>query len=53
MATQDTFQALSTDIYLATLPKSGTTWLKALVFATVNRNMYKKQASISPPATNF
>lgn len=53
MATQDTFQALPTDIYLATLPKSGTTWLKALVFATVNRNMYKdKPLSTHPLQTS-
>ncbi|KAI7751273.1 hypothetical protein M8C21_010622 [Ambrosia artemisiifolia] len=41
MALQDTFKAHPTDIYLVTLPKSGTTWLKALMFALVNRNQYK------------
>ncbi|KAK9050192.1 hypothetical protein SSX86_030838 [Deinandra increscens subsp. villosa] len=41
MALQDTFIARPTDIYLITPPKSGTTWLKALVFALVNRNHYQ------------
>ncbi|KAL4587476.1 hypothetical protein LXL04_000347 [Taraxacum kok-saghyz] len=48
MATQDTFQSHPSDVYLATLPKSGTTWLKALVFAIVNRNQYKNK----PPSTH-
>ncbi|KAI3682362.1 hypothetical protein L1987_82299 [Smallanthus sonchifolius] len=49
MALQDTFKARPTDIYLATLPKSGTTWLKALVFSLVNRNLYKNNRLSTHP----
>ncbi|KAI4357967.1 hypothetical protein L6164_001879 [Bauhinia variegata] len=41
LACQKHFQAHDTDIILVTTPKSGTTWLKALTFALLNRNKYQ------------
>ncbi|KAI3788252.1 hypothetical protein L2E82_01012 [Cichorium intybus] len=49
MASQDGFQAQPTDIYLATLQKSGTTWIKALAFAIVNRTTYKTNSLSTHP----
>ncbi|KAB1214327.1 Cytosolic sulfotransferase 13 [Morella rubra] len=40
IATQKYFQAHENDILLATTPKVGTTWFKAILFALVNRVRY-------------
>ncbi|XP_040383683.1 cytosolic sulfotransferase 15-like [Oryza brachyantha] len=40
MAVRDNFKPRHDDVILATHPKSGTTWLKAMAFAIVNRSRY-------------
>lgn len=40
MAMQNDFKGRPTDLFLASYPKSGTTWLKALAFAVVTRTQY-------------
>ncbi|KAK3437232.1 hypothetical protein EUGRSUZ_C01959 [Eucalyptus grandis] len=40
LACQKHFQAHNSDIILVTSPKSGTTWLKAILFALLNRAKY-------------
>ncbi|TKW18998.1 hypothetical protein SEVIR_5G469333v4 [Setaria viridis] len=41
MRLQNTFEARHDDIILATNPKCGTTWIKALAFAITNRSRYE------------
>ncbi|GMI86600.1 sulfotransferase 16, CORONATINE INDUCED-7, SULFOTRANSFERASE 16, ARABIDOPSIS SULFOTRANSFERASE 5A [Hibiscus trionum] len=40
MLVNDHFKPRPTDIFVATSPKCGTTWLRALVFSIVNRNSF-------------
>ncbi|CAK7336467.1 unnamed protein product [Dovyalis caffra] len=40
ICSQRFFQSHDQDIILASFPKSGTTWLKALIFSIVNRSRY-------------
>ncbi|OMP05335.1 hypothetical protein COLO4_08917 [Corchorus olitorius] len=49
---QNQFQARASDIFLVTLPKSGTTWLKAMVFALVNRTTYDPKSTQHPLVSN-
>ncbi|XP_010518598.1 PREDICTED: cytosolic sulfotransferase 12 [Camelina sativa] len=46
---QKRFEAKDSDIILVTNPKSGTTWLKALVFALLNRHKFPISSSGNHP----
>ncbi|GMQ08401.1 hypothetical protein CsSME_00052141 [Camellia sinensis var. sinensis] len=48
MSVQQHFKAQDTDLILVTMPKSGTTWLKALAFAIANRHRYPDTFSQHP-----
>lgn len=43
ISVQNHYKAKDSDIIVATIPKSGTTWLKALCFAIVNREKFDCQ----------
>nr|TKW05549.1 hypothetical protein SEVIR_7G184000v2 [Setaria viridis] len=48
MAADACFTARPSDIVVATLPKSGTTWIKSLLYATVHRRKYPADAADHP-----
>ncbi|CAL5378002.1 unnamed protein product [Camellia sinensis] len=52
MSFQQHFKAQDTDLILATMPKSGATWLKALTFAIANRHRYTNTLSQHPLLTS-
>ncbi|MED6120199.1 hypothetical protein PIB30_018790 [Stylosanthes scabra] len=51
LSCQKHFNALNSDILIVTNPKSGTTWLKAWIFALLNRKKYPKMFQNHPLLT--
>ncbi|CAA7028687.1 unnamed protein product [Microthlaspi erraticum] len=43
---QEFFQARPTDFFICTLPKTGTTWLKALTFTIANRSRFNHSTNL-------
>ncbi|CAN7113825.1 unnamed protein product [Brassica rapa subsp. narinosa] len=52
MSFQKHFKTLPKDVILATIPKSGTTWLKALTFTLLNRHRFDPVVSDHPLLTS-
>ncbi|KAL7124679.1 hypothetical protein ABFS83_14G064500 [Erythranthe nasuta] len=52
LSAQKHFKAKASDLILSSLPKSGTTWLKALTFSIANRNIYPNIDTQSPLLTS-
>lgn len=44
---QKYFQSRKNDIFLLTAPKSGTTWLKAIIYALINREVHPLSSDYS------
>ncbi|XP_050235829.1 cytosolic sulfotransferase 13 [Mercurialis annua] len=49
---QNHFQAQNSDIFLVTTPKSGSTWLKSIIFALVNRVHFPNPKTHHPLLTH-
>ncbi|KAL7157930.1 hypothetical protein ABFS83_02G109000 [Erythranthe nasuta] len=52
ISVQNHYKAENTDLIVATIPKSGTTWLKALSFAIVNRRNFAHNQKNHPLLTS-